>query len=99
MACGDDCDKDTTKLIGVPALALVFAIEIVGITIILAVPTVVPATALVIALKVMVKFLPPLESCVVTDGNVIEVEPAAMVALPVNDVKSVPEVAVPLAVV
>ena len=72
-----------TKFAGVPAFALTLPILIVGSAIIVAVPVVVPATALAIELMVIVKFLPPELSCVVTPGKLTLVLPARIVAVPV----------------
>ena len=51
-----------------------------------AVPVVVPATAFTIEDKLTVKCLPPPTSWVVMLGKVNAVAPAAMVAVPLNEV-------------
>ena len=63
-----------------------FAILIVGMTFMVAVPVAVPKTALTNEDAVKVKFLPPEEICVTTPGNVKVVAPAAIVAEPLAEV-------------
>ena len=66
----------------VPAFVVRFAILIVGTTVKVAVPLIVPDTAFSIEERPIVKFLPPPTTCVTTPGNVNVVAPAAIVAVP-----------------
>ena len=81
-----ECDKVTTKFTLLPAFVVTLLILIVGITIIVPTPVVVPAFAIVIEDKFILKVLPPPEVCVVTAVNVTDVWPAAIVAVPAVEV-------------
>ena len=75
----------TTKLAFAPAIVETLPMLIVGITINVAVPVVAPANAFTIDDKLIVKFLPPPLTCVVTLGKVKVVCPAGIVAEPLSD--------------